>query len=82
MVYYKPRLSCRDISVAPVHIVHWSCFSCLGHLRILSLGQAVLLQQSIDLVRSPQVVVDFACLGLSYCRKLNYSLLALPRYVV
>jgi hypothetical protein len=31
----------------------------------------MLLQQSVDLIRAPEVVVDLAILGLSYCRKLN-----------
>lgn len=37
----------------------------------------MLLEESIDLIRSPEVVVDLSGLGLSYCREFNYGLLAL-----
>ena len=48
-----------------------SLASAFGHLGVFRLGQAVLLEQRIDLVRSPEVVVDLAGLGFSYCRKLD-----------
>jgi hypothetical protein len=51
--------------------------SCLGHLGVLGLRQAMLLQQGIDLIRAPEVVVDLAGLCLSYRRKLNYALSAI-----
>lgn len=37
----------------------------------------MLLEESIDLIRSPEVVVDLSSLGLSYCREFNCGLLAL-----
>jgi hypothetical protein len=36
----------------------------------------MLLQQGVDLICTPEVVVDLARLGLSYCRKLDCALLA------
>jgi len=37
----------------------------------------MLLEQSIDFICAPKVVIDLACLGLSYGGKLNYTRLAM-----
>ena len=69
--YTMGRLYVACSICARFHASHQSSYSLLGHLGILGLGQAMLLQQRIDLVRSPQVVVDLTSFGPSDCRKLN-----------
>lgn len=71
-VYYIPVI--RDLSARPCkkpnHLalrpilrVARRTHSLLSRLRIRGLGQAMLLEQGVDLVGGPQVVVDLTRLG-------------------
>jgi hypothetical protein len=62
-------------------MLHISLSCLLLHLGILWLGQAMLLQQCIDLIRAPQVVVNFAFWRPSDCRKLDCTMLVLESSV-
>lgn len=77
-VFYRPSLL-RDPRT-PL-ILHESFRRlAFGHFGVLCLGQAMLLQQGIDLVGSPEVVVDVPGLRPANGRELNYAnVSSLPR---
>ena len=51
-----------------------SRFPSLACLSIFLLGQAMLLEQSCDLIRTPKVMVDLPILGFPHCSELDYTL--------
>lgn len=42
----------------------------------------MLLEERIDLIRSPKVVVDLSGLGPANCRKLDYMYVSLTRNII
>ena len=76
MVYYRLCLSSL-LRLRQDLMLHISLSCSLLHLGILRFGQAMLLQQCIDLIRAPQVVVNLPFRRPSDCRKLNCKMLVL-----